>query len=165
MERSVPLKAKCKVTHSSPRNTRCGTPCWGHRQGGGHQCPPGDRKEHGESTDHGLYWGLCVKGKAGLGESWGSSGLKNSSRLWGGRGGPKPGHILAWNVTVWYQGGLENGLCITGGLETAVAGRWALHCNSWIQTDKCRTEENTFGGGGWPSLSPGNSESRSWNAG
>lgn len=28
-----------------------------------------------------------------------------------------------------------------------MAGRWALHCNSWIQTDKRRTEENTFGRG------------------
>lgn len=49
MERSAPLKAKCKVTHSSPRNMRHGTPCRAMVGGGGHKGPLGDRRSTGKA--------------------------------------------------------------------------------------------------------------------
>ena len=88
VERSMPLKEECNVTHSSPRNERHGTPC----------------RAHGKAL-------VSVRGKKGtrgwyrlkplLGFPWERQGrvnslglacCSNSSRLWGM--GALPAYLL-----------------------------------------------------------------------
>lgn len=156
MERSAPLKAKCKVTHSSPRNMRHGTPCRAMVGGGVTSVHWETEGARGKQRLQPVLGSLCkrqgrARETAEDGLVWITSGLRGDQVV------PSQGTywLGVWRAgRRWFRGwALRH--------RGAVAVRSALYCNWWMPERQTRSQENTVGTGVNNPLH-WNSESRSW---